>query len=182
MNVFYLNHNPEQAALDHCSQHRGKMIIEYCQILSTAHRLLDSVECNILYKTTHINHPSVVWVRQDYYNYMWVYRCMLKLHSIMPHIAPQNLVDKLKTPPANIPKVSLTQPPVAAPECFKAMVKTNGICFAYQQYLNYKFYVWRIRDYKQKIYVFFHNRPNWYIRLKNPNPEYVQQVIEADKR
>jgi hypothetical protein len=70
------------------------MIIEYAQLLSTAHRFLDgdaivglspsgrkrttyvlnSALDSILYSATHINHPSAVWVRQSDANYAWLYR------------------------------------------------------------------------------------------------------------
>ena len=41
MNVFVLDQNPLQAAQWHCDRHVLKMILEYGQMLSTAHRLLD---------------------------------------------------------------------------------------------------------------------------------------------
>lgn len=41
MNVFVLHENPRIAAQMHLDKHVVKMIIEYAQLLSTAHRLLD---------------------------------------------------------------------------------------------------------------------------------------------
>lgn len=41
MNIFYLSKDPELAAQYHCDKHVVKMIIEYAQLLSTAHRLVD---------------------------------------------------------------------------------------------------------------------------------------------
>ena len=41
MNIFYLHEEPEIAAELHCDKHVVKMIIEYAQLLSTAHRMLD---------------------------------------------------------------------------------------------------------------------------------------------
>jgi hypothetical protein len=41
MNIFVLQKDPRTAAVEHCDQHVRKMIIEYAQMLSTAHRLLD---------------------------------------------------------------------------------------------------------------------------------------------
>lgn len=41
MNIFVLDQNPVIAARDHCDKHVVKMILEYGQMLSTAHRLLD---------------------------------------------------------------------------------------------------------------------------------------------
>lgn len=41
MNLFYTNRDPQLCAQDHCDKHVVKMILEYAQLLSTAHRLLD---------------------------------------------------------------------------------------------------------------------------------------------
>ena len=41
MNIFYLNENPELCAQEHNDKHVVKMCIEYAQLLSTAHRVLD---------------------------------------------------------------------------------------------------------------------------------------------
>lgn len=76
----------------HVDKHVVKMILEYSQLLSTAHRVLDGEEYidssngrkmkrwkldgsaaeYLLYKATHINHPSAVWVRQSEENYLWL--------------------------------------------------------------------------------------------------------------
>lgn len=47
MNVFVLHENPRIAAQMHLDKHVVKMIIEYAQLLSTAHRLLDGVEVKL---------------------------------------------------------------------------------------------------------------------------------------
>ena len=41
MNIFYLHEDPQTSAKMHCDKHVVKMIIEYAQMLSTAHRMLD---------------------------------------------------------------------------------------------------------------------------------------------
>ena len=41
MNIFVLSPIPQEAARFHCDAHVVKMIVEYAQLLSTAHRLLD---------------------------------------------------------------------------------------------------------------------------------------------
>ena len=38
MNIFYLDTDPELSAKYHCDKHVVKMILEYGQLLSTAHR------------------------------------------------------------------------------------------------------------------------------------------------
>ena len=44
MNIFYINEDPKIASLEHCDKHAVKMCVEYAQLLSTAHRLLDGKE------------------------------------------------------------------------------------------------------------------------------------------
>jgi len=41
LNLFYLDRDPQLCAQMHCDKHVVKMILEYAQLLSTAHRLLD---------------------------------------------------------------------------------------------------------------------------------------------
>lgn len=87
----------------HCDKHVRKMIVEYCQLLSTAHRVIDGEEYTdktkndrsikrwrlhseyldrALYKATHVNHPSAKWVRESFINYIWVYDCCKQLCKI----------------------------------------------------------------------------------------------------
>ena len=48
MNIFYLHSEPDQCAKWHCDQHVTKMILEYAQLLSTAHRVCDGEEVQVL--------------------------------------------------------------------------------------------------------------------------------------
>ena len=79
MNIFLLNENPLLCAEQHCDKHVVKMVIEYAQLMSTAHRYLDgelygeltdkgrkikrwrhpnsNMEAT-LYKASHVNHPE----------------------------------------------------------------------------------------------------------------------------
>ena len=43
MNIFYLDHHTQRCANQHCDKHVVKMIIEYAQLLSTAHRVIDGI-------------------------------------------------------------------------------------------------------------------------------------------
>lgn len=101
MNIFYLHNNVVQCAQWHVDKHVVKMILESCQLLSTARRLIDGVPTiekryvqgslparfrnvkrwvlvdnpavdKIIYQATHINHPSAVWVRHSFENYCWL--------------------------------------------------------------------------------------------------------------
>ena len=58
MNIFFVDRDPEQCARDHCDKHVCKMVIEYGQLLSTAHRVLDGDDApDEVYKIAHKNHP-----------------------------------------------------------------------------------------------------------------------------
>ena len=93
MNVFFLHNDPQICAEMHCDKHLLKMVIEYAQLLSTAHRVLDGTlgitlsdsgrkrqtytlndgRDGLLYSATHVNHPSAIWVRDNIENYLWLY-------------------------------------------------------------------------------------------------------------
>lgn len=92
MNIFYLDESPVLSAQAQTDKHVVKMIVESAQMLSTAHRVLDGKEFiqlsksgarlkkwdhpewhETLYKTTHVNHPSNIWLRQSVKNYEWLY-------------------------------------------------------------------------------------------------------------
>jgi len=71
MNVFYLHYQPAIAASYHCDKHVGKMLIESCQLLATAHHHYGNGD-KVTYRSTHFNHPSAVWVRKSRLHYDWV--------------------------------------------------------------------------------------------------------------
>src|SRR6056297_279684 len=99
MNIFYLDPNPKTAAMFHNDKHVRKMILEYAQMLSTAHRVIDGEEFydknkaghkikrwklndereNVLYKATHYNHPSAAWIRMSKAHYSWTYNLFFHL-------------------------------------------------------------------------------------------------------
>ena len=51
MNIFYLSKDPHTAAIQHVDKHVVKMIVEYGQLLSTAHRMNDGVKTEARSKT-----------------------------------------------------------------------------------------------------------------------------------
>jgi hypothetical protein len=71
MNIFYLHQLPLIAAQYHCDKHVGKMLIESCQLLATAHHHFGNGH-KVSYRPTHANHPSAIWVRQSRLNYQWL--------------------------------------------------------------------------------------------------------------
>jgi hypothetical protein len=69
MNIFILDTDIETCARYHCDQHVGKMILESTQILCTA---LNKKGFITPYKSTHVKHPSVLWVEQSLDNFRWL--------------------------------------------------------------------------------------------------------------
>jgi hypothetical protein len=144
MNIFYLDSNVVKCAEMHNDKHVVKMILEYAQLLSTAHRVLDGSQYiddssgrkikrwelsesgmeTILYKATHINHPSAVWARQSNNNYNWLYCMFLSLlkeytYRYGKQHACSKLIDPLQNPPRSIPVSYFTQPTPAMPDEYK---------------------------------------------------------------
>lgn len=135
------------------------MILEYAQLLSTAHRVLDGNQeisftesgrrkkiwklstdlDSKLYSATHINHPSAIWARQSKQNY--IYLCNLLLQLCEEYTYRYGKIHKvereglcyilLKNIPKNIPDTIFTEPTPAMPDCVK--VVDNSI----ESYRNY---------------------------------------------
>jgi hypothetical protein len=150
MNIFYLDNDPKICAEMHCDKHVVKMIIEYAQLMSTAHRMLDGTEWtdktangrNIkrwrhpstyldatLYKASHVNHPSAIWTRQSQANYEWLYQMWIQLcfeYTIRykkTHAPFEKLATALRYAPVNIPSGEFSEPPPAMPDyCKEATV------------------------------------------------------------
>ena len=151
MNIFYLHSDPRACAEMHNDKHVVKMILEYAQLLSTAHRVVDGelkvvekyvngslparyrkskvwelpdARDGILYKATHMNHPSAVWARKTDANYKWLYSLFIALMKeytfrYEKEHACSKLIDALSKPPTNIAKGEFTQPTPAMPDEYK---------------------------------------------------------------
>lgn len=160
MNVFYLHPDPTVCAQMHIDKHVVKMAIEYAQILSTAHRVVDGdlwygrttngrkiarwfhpdYELNMtLYKATHPSHPSTVWARSSEANYTWLFDMWTALCSEYTyrynktHESFRKLEHALLIPPLKIEKTGFTQPPPAMKDFSQCIVEGNSI----ESYRNY---------------------------------------------
>lgn len=144
MNIFYLDELPFTCAAYHCDRHVVKMVLEYAQIISTTHRILDNWDKNAvgLYKQTHVNHPSVIWARTSYQNYSYLaslfsFLCKEytyrygKVHKADMAIN-YHLGSALYDGPKNIPDIS----PTPIPLCMPDDVKTNRAVDSYRNYYN----------------------------------------------
>jgi hypothetical protein len=171
MNIFYLDKDTKICAEMHVDKHCVKMILEYAQLLSTAHRVLDGVESttlsvsgrkkkvwtisdhrnDVLYSATHINHPSAIWVRQSDKNYSWLFEMFQSLleeytYRYGKKHACEKLLWALEVRPNNIPRGNFTEPTPAMPEHYK--VPGDSI----QSYKNYylgdktRMFSWKNRE------------------------------------
>jgi hypothetical protein len=162
MNIFYLHHDPKTCAQMHNDKHVVKMILEYAQLLSTAHRVIDGVESvglsksgrkqkryvlpdnrdSVLYSATHLNHPSAVWVRKRESHYRWLFTLWHELMDEYTHRygkvhATARLMSELNKPPTNIEfGGGFDEPTPAMPDDYK--VKNDVITSYRNYYLNDK--------------------------------------------
>lgn len=168
----------------HNDKHCIKMILEYCQLLSTAHRVLDGVETmaksktgrNVkrwiledammneqIYSATHIHHPSAVWARQSKANYNWLANLLVCLcaeytyrYGKVHKCQETGLVALLLlAAPKNIPDKPFTEPTPAMPD----EVKIPGDSLAsYRNYYNLN--KTHLASWKGKINS--RNKPEWF--------------------
>jgi len=75
MNIFHLNDSPSASAKDLCDKHVPKMLLETCQMLSTAVRnqIPQVIKGDSVYKSAYPKHPMTIWVGDSYRNFVWTY-------------------------------------------------------------------------------------------------------------
>ena len=145
MNIFYLDTRTYNCAKAHCDKHVVKMILEYAQLLSTAHRILDGDEGKEgMYKATHKNHPSAMWVRQSKKNYRYLYflfRYLLEEYTVRYgkiHKTARLLPLLARTPKAlgNDLYIKYYDDPVIEPppQCMPDDCKSENTVDAYRKY------------------------------------------------
>ena len=181
MNIFVLDQQPEIAARMMCDKHVVKMIVETCQLLSTAHHVLDGEQILVdsgkrkyttsictnknICKATMINHPCSIWARETRANYLWLWKHGFALCNEYTsryekiHSMETMLMHDLYDCPKNIAKGKLTPFPQAMPDIYK---HANAIVAYRQYYIGEK-----IRFAKWKL----GNEPKWF-------KEKISEVIE----
>lgn len=159
MNIFYLHKDPKKCAEMHLDKHSTKMCIEYAQLMSTAHRVLDGEEYygqtangrkikrwrltdgpkeKELMKASHVNHPSGVWVRANQQNYKWLFslwKNLLQEYTFRygKQHACSRLLEMLESPPKNIPDGDFYPPTPAMPDECKV---PGNVLESYHKYYN----------------------------------------------
>jgi hypothetical protein len=183
MNIFYLDNDPVVCAQMHNDKHCIKMILEYAQLLSTAHRVIDGVLTTglsqsgrkrqqyvlsdereqVLYSATHINHPSAVWCRQNNSNYVWLSKLLQECckeytyrYGKIHKVESGGLLKALFwNLPKNIPTENFTQPTPAMPDEVK--VAGDSIKSYRNYYINNKTH---LASWKGKVNS--RNQPEWF--------------------
>lgn len=91
-------------------------------------KLDDKIDNDKMYKATHINHPSSIWIRQSAVNYFWAYDHFVALCNEYTrrygkiHLTDRKLSTLLIIEPLNIPRGnenSHTLPPCCMPDEYK---------------------------------------------------------------
>jgi hypothetical protein len=146
VNIFYLDHDVKKCAEMHNDKHCVKMILEYAQLLSTTHRILDGVlstgvsptgrkktvyaladnRDSILYSATHVKHPSCVWVRKSVKKDDWLFALFQSLMDEYTYRygkvhACTKLEMALARIPENMPWAPFTEPTPAMPDDCKVI-------------------------------------------------------------
>lgn len=146
MNIFFLSWDPRECARWLVDRHAVKMVLEYAQLLCTAHRVLDGervVELSKsgrrvarfrladaaldarLYAATHAGHPCAAWARASAGNYdllLAMFAAALDEYNFRyskTH-ACAALLPLLARLPRNIPAGGATPPALAMPEAFRS--------------------------------------------------------------
>jgi hypothetical protein len=144
LNIFFVDTDPVVAAQCLVDKHVVKMILESAQLMSTAHRVLDGREVlgesatgrrvkrfvledareDILYKSTHLNHPSSKWTRTSVENYLWLVEHFFALCDEYTHRYGKThkcfaMGYHLQSPPHSLKEYDMTPVPSAMKDEFK---------------------------------------------------------------
>tara|TARA_R110002073_G_scaffold30291_8_gene94687 strand:+ start:1769 stop:2266 length:498 start_codon:yes stop_codon:yes gene_type:complete len=122
MNIFFLSLNPKICAIMHCDAHVRKMILEYAQMLCSAHHICGKYKNPNLYQVAFKNNPCTVWTRATSGNYLWLYNLFINLCKEYNyrfgkiHSSQKRLEHCLSFIPVYIPNGNITKLHQAMPE------------------------------------------------------------------
>lgn len=139
MNIFFLDKTPYYSAVYLHDVHLRKMIIEYAQILSTVlHK--NNAAVDDIYKSTHKNHPCVLWAGESSDNYRWLKSCALSAcfeyeYRFNKTHATYKVMDIIYDQPIPVIKhCGFTDPPLCMPDEYKV----TSYVQSYRQYYFYE--------------------------------------------
>lgn len=158
MNIFVLDNDHKKCAEYHPNQQLPKMVLESCQLMSAAHRMIDGklVEGfnangrkrkeyklsdpkidKIIYSASHTGHPCTLYTKETVDNYLWLWEHTKYLSEEFTyrtgkvHLSWEKLGKILATPPKGLTKTGLTE----FCQCFPSQYKVDRD--AVQGYRNY---------------------------------------------
>ena len=156
MNIFWLDEDMQKCAEYHCDKHVGKMLMEAVQIMCTAlekHGYID-----LPYKSTHHNHPAVVWAGDSAGNFKKLSLLATKLANewehryFKPHASAEALKKVLIATNMNteLPFEPIIEyrPPLCMPEHLADPMSTP--VQAYREYYNEKLSQWGKMSYTNR--------------------------------
>lgn len=161
MNIFVLSNNIEEIVKWQMDKHCVKMPLESCQMLSTAHRILDGSPIktkskngrnvtryvldgdknDIIYGVSHANHPCTKWTMETSENYKWHYNLLVEMFKEYTFRygkihACERLLPYLENIPKNIKIGAMTPFATAMPDDVK--VKGDSVASYRNYYQNNK--------------------------------------------
>ena len=134
MNIFFLDRLPETSAQMLCDKHVPKMLLETCQMLSTAYQR-HMGEHEELYKPAYPKHPMTIWTGDSKANFDWAFDHAVEIsnqyakrfnNSHKSHRILQVLEDEY----VGIPDIGFTTPPQCMPDEYKC----DNYIEAYRKY------------------------------------------------
>lgn len=161
MNIFMTSKCPMESANNLDFKRVNKMLLESCQMLSTA---VNECGGKAPYKSTHKNHPSNVWVRQSRSNYGWLWIHALQLAEIYKNKTGkihkcQAIVSELASAKyvSLLPDKELTE----LPNC--AANSSKGISFKHLSNVTeaYKLYLIQRWNTDKKVPTWVSGAPKW---------------------
>lgn len=160
MNIFFLHIDPKTCVKLYVDRHVVKMILEYIQLLSSTHHILnlENPKKNTYIprmKLTHKNHPCSIWTRKSLSNYLYLTKltkelCLEytfrygKIHKCEADL--ENLSNNLP----NIPDIGFTLPATAMPKIYSCNVENiDDVIESYRQYIFFEkchIHAWKKRS------------------------------------
>jgi len=150
VNIFFLDWDVRKCAQEHLDKHCVKMILEYSQILCSAHHMTEQVTDQVPYKLSHKNHPCCIWVRTSMSNYLYLCElgfelCYEYTYRYGKRHKSQDVIEWCFINKPNLPELGFTEPPKAMPDEFKV----KDVVESYRNYYRgpkSKFATWKNRE------------------------------------
>ena len=177
MNIFYTSKCPIQSARNLCLVHVRKMLVESLQMLSTAHHILnENTATPNIYKATHKDHPSTLWLLKSDKNYNWLWQHANELHNMYNESvaykklhASKSKLSTLSQLPNNIPLQGFSEPPAVVSDVTKSVWYLQDTISKYQYELNLKYNEWitrKARGLREMKVEYLGSQPSW-LHLEN---------------